>query len=66
MNQRLTAHQTEVFDRLDRIYRRVGGWIPESYIGSRGALAKLAEKGYVRVLVEYGPRGGAHRSYCPR
>lgn len=57
---RLTPHQR---DTLDRLTRRAVHW-PEGWVlvtgafGSAGAVAHLAEKGYVETRTEYGPRGG--------
>lgn len=61
---RLTRHQREVLDRLTRLSRD-GRWVEYKYIGSRGAIAKLVEKGYVERSVRYGPRGGQHHVCRP-
>jgi hypothetical protein len=60
MSRPLTQHQREVFGRIQRLTRR--NPTAESNIGSRGAVEKLIDKGYVEVVrVEYGPRGGERR-----
>lgn len=56
----LTPHQREVFKRIERLTRRHPTY--ESNVGSRGAVDKLIDKGYVIVAkIEYGPRGGERR-----
>lgn len=63
---KLTTHQAEVLARLKRLSGRYGnGWVAVRYIGSRGALEKLVEKGWAQVDVRRGPRGGEHRYYRP-
>lgn len=63
---RLTAHQREVFDRLQRKARfRLDGFVAADVIGSHGALEHLFEKGYAERQTSNGPRGGVHYFYKP-
>jgi hypothetical protein len=71
---KLTPHQREVYNYIVRVSRRrseieggplVHRWLNEGSIGSRGACAKLVEKGWIECMVGYGPRGGEHRQYRP-
>lgn len=59
-NPPLTPHQREVFKRITRLTKHHPTY--EGNIGSRGAVDRLIEKGYVEVVdVKYGPRGGVRR-----
>lgn len=55
---RLTPHQAEVFERIERYSKNRP--TSERNIGSRTAVQHLIRKGYVTVAqTTYGPRGGA-------
>lgn len=55
---RLTRHQRETLRRIEGLARSHGGWAPGGYVGTRGACAHLADKGYIVAEQVLGPRGG--------
>lgn len=57
--QPLTSHQREVFNRIVRLYNRLGQHpFPQASIGSLGACYHLRKKGYINLIESSGPRGG--------
>ncbi len=63
---KLTPHQREVYERIERISRRISDrWVAARSIGSAGACAHLVAKGWIERMVEYGPRGGELYRYRP-
>ena len=62
---RLTPHQQEVYERLVQRSRSGERWVPEAWIGCRGALGHLYAKGRVEYRTSYGPRGGEQREWIP-
>lgn len=67
-NPTLTPHQLEVLVRVHRYSVRSGFVEPvdERWVGSKGALAHLMQKGYIEIVrVERGPRGGTTRFFQP-
>lgn len=62
---RLTPHQKRVLRDIASEHRRTGRPVPEKDSGAPAACAHLVRKGYLTRHVEYGPRGGEHRSYTP-
>jgi hypothetical protein len=61
--KRLTPHQREVFERIERQTRSPRGFARSEMIGSRGACQHLQEKGYITVTEVIGPRGGTTYTY---
>lgn len=56
----LTPHQRNTLGRLVKWHRSLGRPVPLADFGSRGAIAHLAEKGYVRLSYLAGRHGGRH------
>lgn len=66
----LTPHQRGTLTALRGLAEvnvRAGqdGWVPLRWVGSRGALGHLVDRGWAEVRMRYGPRGGERPEYRP-